>query len=179
MPPRKVPPNKVLIEMYERPMSATEIAIELDLNPNTVAAALQRIPGFKKRSNSEAQKVSFQHGKKAPNCWLGKKQPPEMVEKRISKIRGENHYLWKGGSSAREYRKIVNKEKCENCESKLNLCVHHIDFDHYNNNPDNLSVLCVHCHLSLHKTQYWDSIRKGVEPLKSTAKCNWQKGGDD
>jgi hypothetical protein len=179
MPPRKVPSNEVLVEMYGRPMSAGQIAKELDMNINTIASALSRIPGLVLRNQSEAQKLAFQNGKKTTSFWKGKKQPKDMVERRVSKIRGENHYLWKGGSSIREYRKLVSKEKCENCGSRLNLCVHHLDFDHYNNNPDNLSVLCVHCHLSLHKSKYWNSIRKGEEPMKSTAKSNWLKGGDD
>ena len=73
------------------------------------------------------------------------------------------------------YRKKIVKITCNKCGSKLNLGIHHKDFDHYNNNETNLQVLCVHCHLSLHKTEYWDAVRNGRKPKKSTAPCRWKK----
>lgn len=127
------------------------------------------------RSGSEAQQVALAHGKKIAKPWLGKKQPDWMIEKRVSKIRGENHYLWKGGKERRLYRSIVSKEKCEMCGSKLNLGIHHVNFDHYDNNPGNLQVLCLHCHLSLHKTEYWKAKREGRTPPCSTAPYHWRK----
>jgi hypothetical protein len=176
MPSRILPPNEVLKELYLSPMSAGEIAKKLSANVNTVAAALTRIPGLVMRGNSEAQLLAFKRGKKAGAAWRGKKQPREMVEKRISKIRGENHWLWKGGKGRREYRGLIEKTVCSKCGSRINLCIHHIDFDHYNNNPENLQVLCVSCHLSLHKTEYWKAMRENKTPRRSTAPHHW-KGG--
>jgi len=175
MPNRIVPPNKVLMEMYYRPMSAGEISKELGINLNTVSSALVKIPGITMRNNSQAQKLAFLRGKKPVAYWRGKKQPAEMVKKRIDQIRGEKHWLWKGGKDIREYRKKIVKITCNKCGSKLNLGIHHKDFDHYNNNETNLQVLCVHCHLSLHKTEYWDAVRNGRKPKKSTAPCRWKK----
>ena len=43
-------------------------------------------------------------------------------------------------------------DKCENCKitewmgQKLSMQVHHVDGDHYNNEPSNLQVLCPNCH---------------------------------
>ena len=178
MPNRILPPSSTLKELYESGLCAREIALKLSVNKNTVASALRRIDGLAMRDGSEAQLLAFRKGRK-PNCyWSGKKQPKEMVELRVSKIRGPNHYLWKGGLARRQYRDIVKKEKCANCSARINLCIHHVDFDHYNNKPDNLQVLCLHCHLGLHKKHYWDCYRKGVPHKKSTAPDHW-KGGKD
>lgn len=180
MPPRKVPKKEILTEMYERGLSAREIAVELELNPNTIASALRRL-GISNRTPQETKELQAARGIKHPanKYWLGKKQPPEMVEKRVSKIRGENHYLWKGGESKRDYRKVIKKVKCANCGSKLNLGIHHKDFDHYNNKPENLEVLCVSCHMSLHKQIYWDAIHAGKKPPKSNGPVGWAKGGEN
>jgi hypothetical protein len=175
MPPRKVPPDEVLKEMYSRPMSSVEIAKQLGLKVSTVQSALYRIPGFIFRTGSEAVKLSYHNGRKATRYWLGKKQSVQMIEKRIAPIRGAKHWLWKGGKERRPYRKSVAKEKCARCGSKLNLCIHHLDFDHYNDNPLNLLVLCLHCHLSLHKTEYWQAHREKRLPRQSTAPCHWEK----
>lgn len=177
MPARKCPPDHVLHQLYLRPMSAGEIARHCSLNVNTVAAALKRIPGLVMRSNSEAQRLAFNRGKKPPSIWKGKKQPREMVEKRVSKIRGSRHYLWKGGTERRPYRDLVKKEKCEKCGGRINLGIHHRNFDHYDNEPGNLQVLCLHCHLSLHKTEYWKAKREGRTPRKSTAPHHWRPNG--
>lgn len=96
-----------------------------------------------------------------------------MTERRVSKIRGENHYLWKGGDSRRDYRKKIKKISCEKCRGKLNPCIHHKDLDHYNNDPENLQVLCVSCHLELHKKLYWEAKRKGVE-YKNNSPIGWK-----
>ena len=178
MPNRILPPNDVLKEMYESPMSSREIADALGANLHTVHSALTRVPGLVMRSQSEAQKLAFARGKKPARFWLGKKQPPEMVEKRVSKIRGERHYLWSGGKSRREYRNKVKKEKCSSCGARTNLCIHHVNYDHYDNAPENLHVFCVSCHLGLHKTAYWAALRNGTTPPRSTAPSHWKKGGD-
>lgn len=183
MPTRKVPPEEVLKELYEQGLSAREISIKLGINKNTIASALRRY-GISNRTSKEAKAIQAARGIVHPvtRYWLNKKQPAEMVEKRISKIRGKNHYLWKGGKSKRDYRGMITKEKCENCDSKYNLGIHHKDFDHYNNVPENLEVLCVSCHMSLHKQAYWDAIKNEEQPPRSNGPVGWKKseeGGSD
>jgi 5-methylcytosine-specific restriction endonuclease McrA len=171
-----IPPNEVVIADYESGMSTGAIAEKYSVAPGTVSSLLNRI-GYKLRSAKEAAKVRGESGRWKPtSAWKGKKQPKEMVEKRLSKIRGENHYLWKGGESRRGYRDVVKKMKCDSCGSKLNLGIHHIDFDHYNDKPENLQVLCVSCHMSLHKTLYWDAKRRGMEPKKGNGPVGWKRG---
>jgi hypothetical protein len=101
-------------------------------------------------------------------------QTPEQVEKRISKIRGENHGRWKDGMSRRGYRKFIVKEKCNRCSSKDGLGIHHKDNDHFNNDPDNLEVVCNSCHMSEHKKAYWKAIKEGQTPPKSNGPVGWK-----
>jgi len=159
MPKRKLPPNEIIANLYNNGLNSREIAERLNVNVNTVASSLKRIPGLVLRSNSEAQRLSFEKGRPPIKYWEGKKQPKEMVEKRISKIRGENHYLWNGGKSRRRYRDVIKKEHCAKCNARTNLGIHHIDLDHYNDEPGNLQVLCVSCHITLHKLLYWEAKR--------------------
>ena len=173
MAKRKLPPNEVVVREYRSGMSAGEIAEKYGVKPVTVHSCLVRI-GEPRRSCAEAARIRVERGRcNSANYWQGKQQPPEMVEKRISKIRGENHWLWKGGKSRRSYRRVIKKVKCATCDSRLNLCIHHRDFDHYNNDPANLQVLCVSCHLSLHKTAYWEAVRTDKEPLRSNCERNY------
>ena len=173
MPKRKLPKDDKVISLYKQGYSSNEIAKMYNLaNGSTVVKMLKK-HGVT-RTYSEAQKQSFSKGRKPTKFWEGKKQPPEMVEKRISKIRGKNHYLYKDGLSTRKYRDTVKKEKCSLCNSKKNLCIHHSDFDHYNDDPDNLVVLCVSCHISLHKTEYWRCKKLGLE-YKNNAPIGWRK----
>ena len=180
MPKRKVPPKETLQTLYDEGLSAREIAERLGLNTITVASALRR-EGVAARTTSETRRLQRERGveSKAGKYWLGKKQPPAMVEKRISKIRGARHYLWKGGKDSRQYRRVITKESCARCGATENLAIHHVDFDHYHNNPDNLQVLCVSCHSSIHKQAYWDAVHAGQEPPRSNAPLHWRsKGGD-
>ncbi len=65
----------------------------------------------------------------------------------------------------------------DRCGTKKHLGLHHVDFDHYNDDPSNLAVLCVSCHMSLHKKAYWDAVHDGSEPRRSNGPVGWKKGG--
>lgn len=79
------------------------------------------------------------------------------VDKKIR--RGENHPCWKGGITYKDAEfidMIKERDKCtcqicgrmflsEKQKDRINL--HHIDFNHYNNDPFNVIVLCTACHL--------------------------------
>ena len=173
MPKRKLPPNETVVNLYRSGASTGEIAEMFNVAPVTVKSLLQRI-GEPRRTAKEAAQRREETGRgKHIGYWTGKKQPQEMVEKRISKIRGPAHYLWKGGKDTRHYRKVVAKTKCERCSCKINLCIHHKDFDHYNDDPSNLEILCISCHISLHKQAYWDAIHAGKKPKRSNGPVGW------
>jgi hypothetical protein len=175
MPARKLPPNDEVVAMYNGGLSSSEIADKCGVKPVTVVSLLTRL-GVPRRGPSEADRISRSRGRKPIiKFWEGKTQTPEMVESRISKIRGENHYLWKDGMSRRRYRGVVAKEKCEECGAIDNLGIHHLDDDHYNNDPENLQVLCVSCHMSTHKTAYWKAKREGRPTPKSNGPVGWTR----
>jgi len=181
MPNRKLPPNEEVVKMYRSGMSSGEIAEKCGVKPVTVLSLLARI-GEPRRSTQEASNIKYQRGRgNAPSYWQDKKQPPEMVERRVSKIRGSAHYMWKGGKHRRPYRDVVEKHECENCQSTENLGIHHRNFDHYDNREENLQVLCVSCHMSLHKQAYWDAVHAGKKPVKGNGPIGWERsdGGAD
>ena len=48
-------------------------------------------------------------------------------------------------------------------------------FDHYDNRPENLQVLCVSCHMSLHKRAYWEAIHNDEDPPVSNGPIGWDR----
>ncbi len=175
MPNRKLPPNDVVIKMYMEGQSSGEIAEKCGVKPITVISLLRRL-NIPRREPAVAAEFAKLAGRHIPGrYWLGKKQPSEMVEKRAAAVRGENHHLWKGGESRRDYRNVIDKENCDRCGTEDNLGIHHIDDDHYNNDPANLRVLCVSCHMSVHKTAYWKAKREGKPTPKSNAPTGWKR----
>ena len=70
---------------------------------------------------------------------------------------GENAPRWLGGKSFEPYspefsrwKKRLIKDRdnnqCRLCGSTIKLCVHHIDYDKLNSDPQNLISLCNYCH---------------------------------
>lgn len=84
-------------------------------------------------------------------------------------MRGEKHYAWNGGNTIKysvdwtNSLRISIRERdrytCQVCGEKQGdraFHVHHIDYDKYNCNPENLITLCMKCHLKTnHNRQYW------------------------
>lgn len=53
-----------------------------------------------------------------------------------------------------KHRRIFNAlhiKECCHCKTTSNLEVHHIDFNHKNDNPQNLVALCHECHVEIHR----------------------------
>ena len=155
---RKLPSNEILVQEYEGGLSADAIAQKYGVTHGAVLYNLKNA-GCKMRDLSEAHKLGYKTGRK-----------------KVSVKSGADHYLWKGGKENRDYRKKIKKEICANCGSSDNLGIHHIDFDHYNNLESNLQVLCVSCHMSLHKQAYWDAIHSGRIQKKSNGRAGWEHG---
>jgi hypothetical protein len=87
----------------------------------------------------------------------------EETRNKISEANsGEKCHFWQGGISFEPYGQEFNKKlkekirtrdnhQCQECNYNQNklgykLCVHHIDYDKKNNNPNNLISLCISCH---------------------------------
>jgi len=74
--------------------------------------------------------------------------------------KGNRHWNWQGGKSFEIYpiefktiKKHIKKKykKCVKCNAFNNLIVHHIDYNKYNNQENNLVVLCRSCHGKIHQ----------------------------
>ena len=74
--------------------------------------------------------------------------------------RGEGHWNYKDGSYTYETIRSEIKQDirfCERCDTDLTNAtryfwvVHHKDHDHYNNDRDNLELLCRRCHQIEHE----------------------------
>ena len=82
---------------------------------------------------------------------------------------GSKHPNWKGGHSSESYRRILRragkKEACSLCATKDKriLAAHHIDHNHKNNRPKNLTWLCHNCHFLVH--HFKDQRSKLMETL--------------
>ncbi len=50
----------------------------------------------------------------------------------------------------RLFRKLGIPPVCQKCGSEYRCQVHHIDFDAFNNDRDNLIMLCLNCHTKAH-----------------------------
>jgi transposase-like protein len=176
MPKRKVPEVQTMIDLYLAGESTNAIAEKVGVANGSVVGKWLREAGAKMRSAKEAAAVRKSSGRwSCKPAWLGKKQPAAMVEKRAAAIRGNKNGRWRDGSCREGYRSVVPKVKCAICGGQESLCIHHKDFDHYDNRVENLLVLCVSCHLSLHRQEYWDAKKHGRKPRKSNAPCHWRK----
>ena len=74
---------------------------------------------------------------------------------------GASNPNFKHGREVRIYRVMVQKDACAACGVTEKLCIHHKDGDHYNNTPENLQVMCMSCHSSMHKAEWWRSRKAG------------------
>jgi hypothetical protein len=79
------------------------------------------------------------------------------VKERIKKfpmLSGTEAVAWKTGEKV--YRKYFLKESCEDCGSKKNIVVHHLDKNRKNNNTSNLKTVCTKCHFNIyHKRKFY------------------------
>ena len=96
------------------------------------------------------------------------------IESRGKGRKGPSHHSYKDGRGNRDYRGMVEKICCEQCQKMDNLAIHHRNFDHYDNGPENLQVLCVSCHSSVHKQAWWDAKKSGQE-YQSNAPVGWER----
>ncbi len=81
--------------------------------------------------------------------------------------KGSNHPNWQGGISYKPYsvnwtktlrKSIRERDKyiCQICGKESAICVHHIDYNKKNCNPDNLITLCYSCHPKTnYNKNYW------------------------
>lgn len=78
-----------------------------------------------------------------------------------NRIDASNYFTNERQITASKLRRILIRDgykegKCERCgnsmwmDNPIPLELHHKDFNHYNNNLDNLEILCPNCHMQVH-----------------------------
>ena len=103
-----------------------------------------------KSTRSWLRKRGVQIPKLKPGPKKGYKQSLQHIEKR--KMLGENHPCWKGcfvsikGGRSRALRLYPKIGSCVICGEKKTER-HHIDGNTFNNDLENISILCRKCHM--------------------------------
>jgi hypothetical protein len=125
------------------------------------------------------QKLSIKHKKRLQEGFNKKIKKQGFLHDfetrqkiRNSKI-GEKNPNWNNGSSFEPYsvdwtetlKKSIRERDhytCQLCGKEPAICVHHIDYNKKNCNPDNLITLCKSCHSKTnnHKS-YWENFFLG------------------
>lgn len=118
-----------------------------------------------KRKMSEAKKgkkFSKEHKRKLSEANQGERNPMYGVSRYM-----EDNPNWRGGLSFLDYppefsyylkKKIRKRDrcKCQICETKDDLTVHHINYDKMNCSWNNLITLCRKCNSKInYKRDYW------------------------
>lgn len=143
-------------------------------------------PKFGKHSYNFGKHPSEETRKKLQESHRGYIMPKEQKEKIgiankgrpkpkgfIQKISGEKHHNWKGGKSFQLYgiewtnllKHSIRTRDCFICKicKKNGWIVHHIDYNKFNNNPDNLITLCRHYHMKTNfNRKYWVEYFKNI-----------------
>jgi len=129
----------------------------------------------KKRSKEFKKRMSEIHKGKKFSSRLGKKHSKETRKKMSKAHKEEKHWNWQGGISFEEYGIDWTDDLKESIRKRdnyiCNLCgihqdeldgrhkkldIHHIDYDKYNLNPNNLITLCRNCHMKTnYNRKYW------------------------
>lgn len=156
----RLPEPKIVAELYQSGMSENEIAEKFGVGQSCVHRKLVRA-GCPRRALSASRKLAYRKGRRKPAGAMLRK--------------GSDHWNWKDGTQRRSYRDKVEKEFCQMCGTAENLGIHHVNMDHYDDRPENLQVLCVSCHMRLHKEAYWKAKKAGKTPPKSNGPVGWTR----
>lgn len=159
--------SKVLKGRHLSP--STEFKKGMKLSPETIEKMKGRVPWIKdkKLPKETRKKLSISH--KGQKSWNKGKTTTEDL--RI--LGGKNHYNWQGGIGNKPYplefdnklKKQIKKRDnytCQLCGTKERLAVHHIDYNKYNNNPENLLTLCIKCNAKVnYQRVFWTGFFMG------------------
>ena len=126
------------------------------------------IPLHKGKTLPKAQKKKMSESHNGLKPALGKHW--KLSKETVKKMSGENSPHWLGGKSFEPYtiewtktlkRAIRERDHytCQLCgklQEDIAFCIHHIDYDKKNCNPNNLITLCKNCHtITNHNREYW------------------------
>ena len=123
---------------------------------------------YKRKPLTEQHKINIGLGCKGNSACAWNKGTKGLIKAwnkgLIGWCAGEKHPNWKGGQSitypidwTKTLRRSIrerDKYTCKVCgkqQTDRAFCIHHIDYNKENCNPDNLITLCLSCHI---KTNY-------------------------
>lgn len=131
--------------------------------------------GLKGKKHTEERIKKTAESNKGKKRTLGQRQ--KQSESRKGKYILEKHPNWNNGSSLESYpfefflirnqilERDINVCQTPGCVETGNLCIHHIDYNKLNNNPENLITLCQSHHSKtngknkrLYFTEFYQSI---------------------
>jgi hypothetical protein len=140
-------------------------------------AGMGKIGPMTGKHHSEATKEKMSISRKANpvKFWLGKHQPPEIIQKRLSHamLSGEDHPNWQGGISFEPYCPRFTREfkervraffdyRCVECGTPQNgrkLHIHHVTFNKKTCCDSSIPLfvpLCKSCHSKTNfNREYW------------------------
>jgi len=106
--------------------------------------------------------------KKISKATTGLRKSKEFIDR----VSGKNHHNWKGGKSFQLYGpnwtkvlkhsiRVRDRFVCQLCK-KNGWAVHHIDYNKFNHNPNNLITLCRSCHgkTNFHRESWIEHFKK-------------------
>lgn len=94
----------------------------------------------------KSEYVMRNRAKKDPSVKIGVGSGGNQWGKKNHQFRGGG-WNYKGIYATHHEDEVPH---CEICFSTDNLCIHHIDKNHSNNDPENLIMLCRRCHAKVH-----------------------------
>lgn len=128
-----------------------------------------------KRKIGLANSIALKGKHTSPKTEFKKGMATWCKGKSCPQLQGENHYKWKGGTHATArriaYRYGFDMTKCQICKKKGKVFVHHIDENPYNNNLNNLRILCPKCHNELHGIGLLNRFQKGHKRNEHGGNC--------
>lgn len=131
--------NEQLIrDMISNNRPLFEISRELNVKYDTLKKHL-KVLGINYKGNPQRKGLQHKEAQKDASVYFDNSKPISASKLRVLLIR--------------DGYKECKCERCGNSEwmgQPIPLELHHKDLNHYNNNLDNLQILCSNCHMQVH-----------------------------
>lgn len=168
--------DEILHSTFQQKQSWVKLGNKNPMKNKEVVQKRVRNTDYKKsgRKISYAIKEKQKNGTyKSPWEQLSPQKKEEVRQKLSISKRGIKNPNW-GGDKQKNYNTLKEKVRtekivqCSQCKKSGELHVHHKDKNQYNDNKNNLIVLCKSCHSKAHKNGYnfWKGERKDGKQLK-------------
>jgi hypothetical protein len=174
--------NKKHTEKTKQKMSKSHVGMKLAQEHKDKISKSRKGKKFTQEHLENLSKSHIIHGRYSKNyqnyCMeknCNKKISPNAKRCKSCSIKGKNHWNWRNGLSKALYsikfkyiRKSIKQRdnyKCQNCgltqkehykKYKRDIEIHHIDYDRFKCNENNLITLCKRCNIRAnYNRDYW------------------------